>query len=126
MRGMQVSPFGMMAKCALLAGGMESSYFPHKGPTVLALLTFFCRIRLYSTKSFKPLGTLDYHKKSVTALAFAHPPDPIRPKPTITDEYDSEDEMLPDEYEARGRWLAAGSEDTRLSIWPLITFSRQS
>ncbi|KAK7683445.1 hypothetical protein QCA50_013277 [Cerrena zonata] len=84
------------------------------------------KIRLYSTKSFKPLGTLDYHKKSCQTLAFTHPSGIVQLKPSDTEEYDSEDEMLPEEQEARGRWLAAGSEDNRISIWPLITFGRQS
>lgn len=50
----------------------------------------------------------------------------MQPKPSDAEDYDSEDEMLPDEYEARGRWLVAGSEDSRVSIWPLITFDHQS
>jgi len=36
-------------------------------------------VRLFSTKSFKPLGTLIYHKGAVQTLAFAHAcPSPTR------------------------------------------------
>ncbi|CAL1716304.1 unnamed protein product [Somion occarium] len=79
------------------------------------------KIRLYSTKSLRPLGTLDYHKKGCQTLAFAHSREAAE---TIHDNED-EDEMSPEEREERGRWLAAGSQDNRVSIWPLISFSRQ-
>lgn len=39
-------------------------------------------------------------------------------------EFDSEDEMSEVEKEARGRWLAVGSQDNRISLWPLISFER--
>ncbi|KAJ7127087.1 WD40-repeat-containing domain protein [Mycena epipterygia] len=78
------------------------------------------RIRLYSTKTLKPLGTLRYHKVGCQAVEFAR---------TATgggaahDQDDSDDdEMGLVEKEARGRWLAAGAKDQRVSLWGLISF----
>ncbi|KAJ7475767.1 WD40-repeat-containing domain protein [Mycena latifolia] len=63
------------------------------------------KIRLYSTKSLKPLGTLRYHKSGCQAVEFA------RSESTGGgEESDSEDEMTAGEREARGRWLAAGAK----------------
>ncbi len=83
------------------------------------------RIRLYSTKKLKTLGTLDHHRKSSLAVAFAR-------SSQISSDLDSagrtgeddEDEMTNREKEERGRWLAAGSEDSRVSIWQLISFEK--
>lgn len=84
----------------------------------------------------KPLGTLDYHKKSCQALAFArsysvdsghalHSEDMRGSKGQGEDEAeDSEDEMSTEEKNERGRWLAVGSQDCRISIWPLISFGK--
>jgi len=75
-----------------------------------------CRIRLYSTKTFKPLGTLSYHREGCSALAFAH----LDPQNVHKDE--DEDDPLAltaDELNARAHWLAAGSKDSRVSIWAL-------
>jgi len=80
------------------------------------------KIRLYSTKSFKPLGTLAYHSKNCQAVAFANSnPPSLR---IASDEED--DEMTEEEKEARSRWLAAGSQDNRLSIWELMEFGKNS
>ena len=80
------------------------------------------RVRLYSTKTLKPLGTLDYHKKSCLAVTFARALDAF--SQTRSDE-DSEDEMTEAEKDARSRWLAAGSQDHRVSIWQLISFEKR-
>lgn len=37
---------------------------------------------------------------------------------------DSEDEMSEAEKEERSRWLAVGSQDCRVSLWPLMSFER--
>ncbi|KAI0926060.1 hypothetical protein AcV5_008624 [Taiwanofungus camphoratus] len=82
------------------------------------------RIRLYSTKSLKPLGTLDYHKKSCQVVAFARS-DPLQSEghtPPADVEDDSEDEMSKEEKADRTRWLVAGGQDHRVSIWSLISF----
>ena len=95
------------------------------------------RIRLYSIKTFKPLGTLDYHKDGVQALAFArttsppsHPPPcsgaiPISIGDSGHDEDEDEDEEFSSsEIEARKRWLVAGGKDGRISIWELMDFAK--
>jgi len=79
------------------------------------------RIRLYSSKSLKSLGTLECHKKSCQAVAFARPHDPsVTEGSTIADEAD--DDMDKDEKAERGRWLAAGGQDQRVSLWTLMDF----
>ena len=100
------------------------------------------RIRLYSIKTFKSLGTLDYHKTGVQALTFAHssgPPQPrasqnqsgtgVTPGPAgkgdIADDDDDEDEGPSNsEIEARKRWLIAGGKDGRISVWELMDFAK--
>ena len=103
------------------------------------------RIRLYSTKTFKPLGTLDYHKHGVQALTFARnaPPqsqiqggggdgDGFRSGVTPAlvrqgggDADDDEDEgFSSSEIEARKRWLVAGGKDGRTSVWELMDFAK--
>ncbi|KAJ7632862.1 WD-40 repeat-containing protein [Roridomyces roridus] len=73
------------------------------------------RIRLYSTKTLRPLGTLRYHKIGCQALEFAR---------SVDSEEDEDEEMSAAEREARGRWLAAGSKDHRVSLWALISFEK--
>lgn len=79
-----------------------------------------CRVRLYSTKTLKALGTLEYHKKSCQAIAFAWY-EHERSGPMEVDE-DVEEEMS--ERADRRRWLAAGSQDNRVSLWSLISFEK--
>ena len=76
------------------------------------------RVRLFSTKTLKTLGTLEYHKKSIQALIFA------RDISAIVNEDDSEDEMTTEEKVERSRWLIVGSQDNRASVWPLISFEK--
>ena len=93
-------------------------------------LSFLCvylrlilRIRLYSTKSFKPLGTLKYHKSACQCLEFARS---IRVEENPEVEIDSDDEELSNEEKLnRSRWLFAGGKDNRVSIWPLMSFDKQ-
>ncbi|EIM90838.1 WD40 repeat-like protein [Stereum hirsutum FP-91666 SS1] len=86
------------------------------------------KIRLYSTKSFKPLGTLRYHKDSVQALAWAHSPTTKAQTRTQTktrkqtQAREDEDEIDEGEKEKRGRWLISGGKDGRVAIWELMDF----
>jgi len=97
------------------------------------------RIRLYSIKTFKPLGTLDYHKNGVQALTFARNPPPREEgkagspssvTPASVEEGDGagdddeDDEFSNSEIEARKRWLVAGGKDGRISVWELIDFAK--
>ncbi|KIY68080.1 WD-40 repeat-containing protein [Cylindrobasidium torrendii FP15055 ss-10] len=70
------------------------------------------RVRLYSTKSFKPLGTLKYHKSSCQAVIFAHSQD------------DTSDEDEEVDVEERARWLVSASKDKLVSIWTLKSFEK--
>jgi hypothetical protein len=78
------------------------------------------RVRLYSTKSLKPLGSLGYHKGSCQALTFAYL------SAAITSDQangvDSEDELDPEEHISRSRWLVSGGKDAKVAIWPLMNF----
>ena len=75
---------------------------------------------MFSTKSFKSLGTLSCHSKSCQALAFAHPHVPSE----IQDASDNDDgELTTEEKALRSRWLVSGAQDHRLAIWQLISFS---
>jgi len=81
------------------------------------------KIRLYSTKSFKPLGTLKYHKTACQCLEFARSLQ-IAENPDL-EEIDSDDEELSKEEKLnRSRWLVAGGKDSRVSIWSLMSFTK--
>jgi WD40 repeat protein len=91
------------------------------------------RIRLYSIKTFKSLGTLDYHKDGVQAVTFARSaPSPSRPGARSAsvregdgaDDGDEDEEFSNAEIEARKRWLVAGGKDGRISVWELMDFAK--
>ncbi|KAI0787825.1 WD-40 repeat-containing protein [Fomes fomentarius] len=85
------------------------------------------RIRLYSTKTFKPLGTLSYHKKNCQCVAFARSqPGLSRCATAVSDQEggDDEDDMTEVEKVERSRWLVSGGQDSRVAIWSLIDFGR--
>ncbi|KAK2460896.1 hypothetical protein APHAL10511_007366 [Amanita phalloides] len=71
------------------------------------------RVRLYSTKSFKPLGTLRYHKVACQAVEFA--------RASWTRQGDEEDEK---EKVKQSRWLVSGGKDHRPTIWELMDFEK--
>ncbi|TFK27190.1 WD-40 repeat-containing protein [Coprinopsis marcescibilis] len=80
-------------------------------------------IRLFSTKSFKSLGALKYHKASCQALTFAHyDPANDTDKGASIDKEEDEDDLDEIDEAERSLWLLAGGKDNRLSIWSLITF----
>ncbi|KAF5327014.1 hypothetical protein D9619_004885 [Psilocybe cf. subviscida] len=88
------------------------------------------KTQLYSTKSFKALGILRYHKSAIHALEFAHgiagggqEADDHTGHSTDV-EFDDEDELSSEEKLARSRWLLSGSKDNRVAIWSLIAFSK--
>jgi len=63
-----VEPAGMVYRTKHPGNGAIAF---HDDGRVCALGGWDGRVRLFSTKSFKPLGTLNYHKAAVQALAFA-------------------------------------------------------
>lgn len=75
------------------------------------------KIRLYSTKTFKPLGTLVFHKETCQAVIFARTHTP-------QSKHDTDDEMDEGEKIKRGRWLISGEKNGRVAIWELSTFGR--
>jgi hypothetical protein len=78
------------------------------------------RVRLYSTKSFKSLGTLVYHKENCHALAFAS----TYMGRTTDGLGGDEDDMTGEEKRQRGQWLIAAGKDNRVSIWGLMSFEK--
>ncbi|KAF4571329.1 ASTRA complex subunit [Pleurotus pulmonarius] len=84
------------------------------------------KIRLYSSKNMKPLGTLNYHKKACQVIEFAHGSENLTLEESIVDDEGDEDDdgFGAVEKSARKRWLIGGSEDGRVSIWVLIDFTR--
>ncbi|KAF9453422.1 WD-40 repeat-containing protein [Macrolepiota fuliginosa MF-IS2] len=81
-------------------------------------------VRLFSTRTIKPLGTLKYHKSSCQAIEFARSPANAESPTTPNDDDESDDELTLEERTKRGRWLVAGGKDGRISIWSLISFSK--
>ncbi|KAK0245425.1 WD-40 repeat-containing protein [Armillaria nabsnona] len=77
------------------------------------------RIRLYSTKSFKSLGTLKYHKTGCQAVVFARTLSAYQ-----ADEDEDDDGMSKQEMEERSRWLIGGAKDKLITIWSLMAFNR--
>ncbi|KAJ3995642.1 WD-40 repeat-containing protein [Lentinula boryana] len=84
------------------------------------------RIRLYSTSSLKPLGTLKYHKDGCQALSFATmiSTDPGSRYKEQDQDADEDEDMLDEEKMQRGRWLMSGGKDNRIAIWELISFEK--
>lgn len=83
------------------------------------------RIRLFSAATFKPLGTLAYHRESVQALAFGNREsnllsgaDEEASVLELGDESDSDDEQDAD-VGPRSRWLASAGKDRRIALWSL-------
>jgi ASTRA-associated protein 1 len=94
-------------------------------------------VRLYSTKSFKPLGTLKYHGQSVYEVAFAHgsltlgqPPQPSigsddAVAETVAGTDDQEDDWWEEtDSERRCRWLVTAGKEGRVAFWLLDKFEK--
>ncbi|KAI0303688.1 WD40 repeat-like protein [Multifurca ochricompacta] len=77
------------------------------------------RVRLFSTKSFKSLGTLIYHKTGVQALVFARACTRTHTRASPV----ADDEMSTEEKADRSRWLISGGKDGRVVVWALMGFS---
>ncbi|WVF68720.1 hypothetical protein IAT40_003492 [Kwoniella sp. CBS 6097] len=102
------------------------------------------KIRLFSTETFKPLGTLSSHRETVHVIAFANPP---LPTITVQDEHedaesliaeeeastldiaddDESDDEDDDDDEGKGgvrreSWFASGGKDTKVALWGLMDF----
>ena len=91
-------------------------------------------VRLYSTKSIKPLGTLRYHKSNCQALAFTHDTPPTKKvlsgdavgKVEDEEDSDSDDDITTSDKASISRWLLAGGKDNRVSVWTLMSFDSNS
>jgi hypothetical protein len=117
---MGLSHYGMTREYARLAAGTEGQLVN----VLYASGTDLChRIRLYSTKSFKPLGTLVHHNEALQTLCLANTPG----RASADEEDEDEDEdgfiLTPKEKESRGRWMLSGSKDGKVAIWELMNFS---
>ncbi|KAG2037649.1 WD-40 repeat-containing protein [Suillus americanus] len=84
------------------------------------------KVRLYSTKTLKLLGTLVHHKQGCQAVTFASHTDRVTLCEDLKDDSGDEDEITIEEKHARDRWLIAGSTDAKVSIWALINFEKTS
>ncbi|KAF8149881.1 WD40-repeat-containing domain protein [Crassisporium funariophilum] len=85
------------------------------------------KIRLYSTKSFKPLGTLKYHKTACQCIEFTRSllnDENARHQDGLGEDDEDDGEMSMEEMVERSRWLIAGSKDNRVSIWSLMSFEK--
>ncbi|TFK72948.1 WD-40 repeat-containing protein [Pluteus cervinus] len=78
------------------------------------------RVRLFSVKSMKPLGTLSYHKSNIQALEFAR----FSTEQSLTSDLSDDEDFNESDSAARERWLIPGGKDSRVTIWSLITFER--
>ncbi|PPQ71184.1 hypothetical protein CVT24_010002 [Panaeolus cyanescens] len=114
----------------------NSSVAIHHDGRICAVGGWDGKIRLYSTKTFKALGTLKYHKSSIQCLGL---PNIVQPQPncsvpqasskdagTSNDEDPSlsDDEWSAEDLSERNRWLVAGSKDNRVSVWLLMDFKK--
>lgn len=91
-------------------------------------------VRLYSTKSLKPLGALEYHRDTCHVVAFpSTAPPPSRTATAGEDGDDGGDDDLDDSdsdgeaADARprmARWLVSGGLDGRVGVWELMDFQR--
>ena len=104
----------------------KNGYAPLEGGMESRDQLFFCcpfrvaddidSVRLYSTKSFKPLGTLQYHKVACQAAEFA--------RSQWVDKGDEDDDEK--EKARRSRWLVSGGKDQRPTVWELMDFSKKA
>lgn len=123
---MALLPYGATGEYARLGDGTASQL---TGRTCrLNRANLSSRVRLYSTKTLKLLGTLVHHKQGCQTVTFASHIDRVPLCGDLKeDDYSSdEDEITVEEKHARGRWLIAGSTDAKVSIWALMDFEKTS
>ncbi|KAG2741017.1 WD40 repeat-like protein [Suillus brevipes Sb2] len=84
------------------------------------------KVRLYSTKTLKLLGTLVHHKQGCQAVTFASHIVPLGGDLKGDDSSGDEDDITMEEKYAVGRWMIAGSTDRKVSIWALMNFEKTS
>jgi ASTRA-associated protein 1 len=83
------------------------------------------RVRLYSVKTLKPLGTLHYHKGGCQAIGFAKTRfKELSGYAKEGDEAESDEELDEGDKRKRGQWLVSGGKDNRIAIWPLMSFTK--
>ncbi len=86
------------------------------------------RVRLYSTKTFKSLGSLVYHKKNCQSVAFARSRADARSLGADAGVEGGVEEAAEDmseaEKEERARWLVSGGQDSRVVVWSLMDFNK--
>ncbi|KAJ9095247.1 hypothetical protein QFC21_005613 [Naganishia friedmannii] len=97
-------------------------------------------IRLLSTKTFKSLGTLSYHRQSCHTISFPHnlaascADDLHLGDHSSVLEIDGDDSEDDSDYETSDqkatshnvmRWMVSGAKDRRLALWELKDFSRK-
>ena len=75
------------------------------------------KIRLFSTKSGKPLGTLRYHKTACQSLTFGNQ----FPDSAVEDDDLDRDKKLETRF-----WLLGGGKDGRISVWNLVGLGKSS
>lgn len=83
---------------------------------------------MYGTKSFKSLGTLDYHNEAAYAVAFANPYLLAAASSAIPND-DQELDEDDDGWEAgdskrRERWLVSAGKEGRVAFWELSSFEK--
>ncbi|CAG8644989.1 7798_t:CDS:10, partial [Funneliformis mosseae] len=69
------------------------------------------KIRVFSSKTMKPLAILSYHKESVYSLAFAH----------VFSQEDNDNTLIENEIDERvlNHFLVGGGKDRRVTLWEI-------
>ncbi|WWC88338.1 uncharacterized protein L201_003248 [Kwoniella dendrophila CBS 6074] len=119
--------------CAMKQIG-NSSVAVNASGKVVAVGGWDGKIRLFSSETFKPLGTLSSHRETVHAISFASPPLPSSESHSsetedvstidIEENDDSDSEIDVEGLPPRKRWLASGGKDTKVALWGLMDFER--
>lgn len=100
-------------------------------------------VRLFSARTFKPLGTLAYHRQTCHTISFPHSQSSRKSakqadtsdEASVIDvvQEDEGDSSSDDDHDSarRGgkedvmRWMVTGGKDRRVALWQLKDFSRR-